>query len=255
MKKQATVNYKVLDQVEAVKSATLNCLSEDDHFEADKDEKNTGSPKKCVTLSDLLNVIDGAQRVERAFEISYASKASSITTFKRLFGNDGCERYTSDAITCFAQAFQAQFPSKPSITTVELAKFCGQYRGRPDIAVKEFADWLQRSADNFSCPADYTRLILVTIWTTDRCYRRLLCWAYFISTRIWHNCWDDGCHAQSEKHCAGFDVATPALGLPSTQNTSPGSDLVPEFMDAGFGNDIQPLLRNHISTVEASPTP
>ncbi|CAN9196587.1 unnamed protein product [Alternaria alternata] len=158
MKKQATVNYKVLDQVEAVKSATLNCLSEDDHFEADKDEKNTGSPKKCVTLSDLLNVIDGvsatgggmAIRVERAFEISYASKASSITTFKRLFGNDGCERYTSDAITCFAQAFQAQFPSKPSITTVELAKFCGQYRGRPDIAVKEFADWLQRSADNFS---------------------------------------------------------------------------------------------------------
>ncbi|CAN9181846.1 unnamed protein product [Alternaria alternata] len=163
MKKQATVNYKVLDQVEAVKSATLNCLSEDDHFEADKDEKNTGSPKKCVTLSDLLNVIDGAQRVERAFEISYASKASSITTFKRLFGNDGCERYTSDAITCFAQAFQAQFPSKPSITTVELAKFCGQYRGRPDIAVKEFADWLQRSADNFSCPADYTRLILASL--------------------------------------------------------------------------------------------
>ncbi|KAH8641922.1 hypothetical protein IG631_04863 [Alternaria alternata] len=36
---------------------------------------------------------------------------------------------------------------------------------------------------------------------------------------------------------------------------SPGSDLVPEFMDAGFGNDIEPLLRNHISTVEASPTP
>ncbi|KAI5376401.1 hypothetical protein J4E82_004896 [Alternaria postmessia] len=36
---------------------------------------------------------------------------------------------------------------------------------------------------------------------------------------------------------------------------SPGSDLVPEFMDAGFGNDIEPLLRNHTSTVEASPTP
>ncbi|CAN9229782.1 unnamed protein product [Alternaria sp. RS040] len=34
----------------------------------------------------------------------------------------------------------------------------------------------------------------------------------------------------------------------------PGSDLVPDFMDAGFGKDIEPLLRNHISTVEASPT-
>ena len=36
---------------------------------------------------------------------------------------------------------------------------------------------------------------------------------------------------------------------------STGSDLVPEFMDAGFGNDIEPLLSNHTSTVEASPTP
>ncbi|KAI5376402.1 hypothetical protein J4E82_004897 [Alternaria postmessia] len=95
MKKQATANYKVLDQVEAIKLLTLDCLSEGDEVEANKDEKNTGSPKRRI------------QRGERTFEISYASKASSIMTFKRLFDNDGCERYMSDAIARFAQAFQA----------------------------------------------------------------------------------------------------------------------------------------------------
>jgi hypothetical protein len=64
MKKQATANYKVLDQVEAIKLPTLDCLSEGDEFEANKDKKNTGSPKRRVTLSDLHNVINGIGAIE-----------------------------------------------------------------------------------------------------------------------------------------------------------------------------------------------
>jgi chaperone BCS1 len=147
-------------------------------------DKNDSSSTNSVTLSGLLNVIDGvnasegrlvimttnhpqkldpalyrAGRIERKFEITYASKASSIMTFKRLFDNDVCKRYTSDAIYRIAFAFQAQFPSKSRITTAELAKYCGQYRGRPDIAVKEFADWLKVGADKFTCPVDYTKVV------------------------------------------------------------------------------------------------
>ncbi|KAH6881788.1 hypothetical protein BKA58DRAFT_396156 [Alternaria rosae] len=80
-------------------------------------------------------------------------------TFKRLFDNDVCKRYTSEAIHRFALAFQAQFPSKSHITIAELAKYCGQCRGRPDIAVREFSDWLQRGAEKFSCPVDYANLV------------------------------------------------------------------------------------------------
>ncbi|EDU44506.1 ATP-dependent chaperone [Pyrenophora tritici-repentis Pt-1C-BFP] len=141
-------------------------------------------PPGTVTLSGLLNVLDGvnasegrlvimttnhpekldpalyrAGRVERKFEISYASKDSCILTFKRLFGNDVCKRYTSEAIDRFAQAFQAQFPSKSRITTAELTKYCGQYRGRPDVAVEEFADWVKRGADKFVIPRDYAKAV------------------------------------------------------------------------------------------------
>ncbi|KAG9193854.1 hypothetical protein G6011_03889 [Alternaria panax] len=184
MRKQATANSKVLDQVKAIKSATFEYLCEDAGDSAPVEgKKSTDRLKKRVTLSGLLNVIDGvnategrliimttnhhekldlalyrAGRVERKFDISYASQASSIMTFKRLFGNDICKRYTSEAIDRFAQAFQAQFPSKSRITTAELAKYCNQYRGRPEIAVKEFAHWLERGADQFSCPIDYTKL-------------------------------------------------------------------------------------------------
>jgi chaperone BCS1 len=183
MDKQATANSEVLNQVKAIKTATLDYLGEDDP-QVDEKKKSKGAAGKTVTLSGLLNVIDGvnategrliiittnhpekldpalyrAGRVERKFEITYASKASSTLTFKRLFDNDVCKRYTSEAIDRFAQAFQAQFPSKSRITTAELSKYCGQYRGRPDIAVKEFSDWLQRGADKFSYPIDYTQLV------------------------------------------------------------------------------------------------
>ncbi|KAF1838391.1 P-loop containing nucleoside triphosphate hydrolase protein, partial [Decorospora gaudefroyi] len=193
MERQADANHRVLEQAKSLKEATVKAFTYDDDDEDDqlKDKKpnppsdsNESSRKKSVTLSGLLNVIDGvnasegrllilttnhpekldpalyrAGRIERIFEISYASKASSIKTFKRLFDNDICQRYTSEAIDRFAQAFQAQFPSKSRITTAELAKYCSQYRGRPDKAVLEFADWLKVGADKFTCPVDYTKVV------------------------------------------------------------------------------------------------
>ncbi|KAE8874655.1 hypothetical protein PTNB73_01287 [Pyrenophora teres f. teres] len=192
IEKQQVVNQQILKQVNDMKTATPKRLdgsmfqmSRSLSGEAASSKSSDGegeSGNKSVTLSGLLNVLDGvnasegrlvimttnhpekldpalysAGRVERKFEISYASKASSILTFKRLFGNDICKRYTPEAIDRFAQAFQAQFPSKSRITTAELAKYCGQYRGRPDIAAKEFADWVERGADKFVIPVDYTK--------------------------------------------------------------------------------------------------
>jgi chaperone BCS1 len=187
MDKQAAANQKVMSELKAIKAEVFG---DDDYDEPrhrsqkPSTDKNDSSSTNSVTLSGLLNVIDGvnasegrlvimttnhpqkldpalyrAGRIERKFEITYASKASSIMTFKRLFDNDVCKRYTSDAIYRIAFAFQAQFPSKSRITTAELAKYCGQYRGRPDIAVKEFADWLKVGADKFTCPVDYTKVV------------------------------------------------------------------------------------------------
>jgi hypothetical protein len=189
MEKQRAANQKVLEKVlDQVKAIKAELMGDDDDYEPRHKSKKPSTDKNnpasnSVTLSGLLNVINGggtegrldimttnhpekldpalyrAGRIERKFEISYASKASSIMTFKRLFDNDVCKRYTTEAIDRFARAFQAQFPTKSRITTAELAKYCGQYRGRPDVAVQEFADWLKIGADKFTCPVDYTKVV------------------------------------------------------------------------------------------------
>ncbi|KAF1840281.1 P-loop containing nucleoside triphosphate hydrolase protein [Cucurbitaria berberidis CBS 394.84] len=133
-----------------------------------------------LSLSGLLNVIDGVNakegrimvmttnhpkkldpalyrpgRIDCKFELGYANKQSALLTFKRLFDNDVPKRYTTDAISRFAKAFHDQFPSNSKVTTAELCKYFGQYRGRPDKAVEEFAHWLEVGADKFTCPMDY----------------------------------------------------------------------------------------------------
>ncbi|KAF2821835.1 hypothetical protein CC86DRAFT_386201 [Ophiobolus disseminans] len=133
------------------------------------------NPNKKVTLSGLLNVIDGADaaegrlllmttncpevlddallragRVDEKFKIDFATKVTAELTFKRIFGLDKRNRFRPATIDRFAQAFAAQFPSRSRICTAELAKYCGQYRSRPEKAIEEFADWLKLGNDMFA---------------------------------------------------------------------------------------------------------
>lgn len=130
---------------------------------------------KKVTLSCLLNVIDGADaaegrlllmttncpevlhdallragRVDEKFKNDYAAKVPAKLTFKRIFGLDRRTRFKPATINRFAEAFAAQSPSRNTICTAALVMYCGQYRFRPEKAVEEFADWLQLGNDKFA---------------------------------------------------------------------------------------------------------
>jgi hypothetical protein len=123
-------------------------------------------PPKKVTLSGLLNVIDGATaaegrllimttnhpthldlalrrkgRVDRDFHIGYATKITAELTFNRIFGQDKCKEHTIEAINRFAKAFRVQFPIHSKIPTATVAAYCAHYRGRPCEAVRMFAEY------------------------------------------------------------------------------------------------------------------
>jgi chaperone BCS1 len=123
------------------------------------------NPNKKVSLSGLLNVIDGADaaegrlliittncpekldpallragRCDEKFKIDFATKVTSALTFKRIFGVEKDPKHKPATIDRFAKAFSAQFPSRSKISTAELAKYCGQYRSRPEKAVDHFPE-------------------------------------------------------------------------------------------------------------------
>jgi chaperone BCS1 len=132
------------------------------------------SVPKCVTLSGLLNVIDGASAIENRllimttnhpdkldpaltragrydskFHLGYATKNSAQRTFKRIFGADSCKRHKSEAIDRFAKAFKQQFPTNSQIPACDLPRHCGLYRNRPVEAIKDFAEWLIKGDEMF----------------------------------------------------------------------------------------------------------
>jgi chaperone BCS1 len=133
------------------------------------------NPNKKVSLSGLLNVIDGADaaegrlliittncpekldpallragRCDEKFKIDFATKVTSALTFKRIFGVEKDPKHKPATIDRFAKAFSAQFPSRSKISTAELAKYCGQYRSRPEKAVDHFPEWLELGNDKFA---------------------------------------------------------------------------------------------------------
>jgi chaperone BCS1 len=143
-----------------------------------KPKKIVSTPKR-VTLSGLLNVIDGASALENRllimttnhpekldpaltragrcdskFLIGYSTKETAEQTFKRIFGADTCKRHQSEAIDRFAQAFKQQFPGNSKISTCELARYCGMYRNRPVEAVQDFSKWLQNGEEIFAYTID-----------------------------------------------------------------------------------------------------
>ena len=132
-------------------------------------------PVKRVTMSGLLNVIDGAASVEgrllilttnhpkdldealtrrgrcdHHFHIGYATKTTAEQTFNRIFGTDPRKQHSLSAINRFAAAFKEQFPVNSEITTAELAFYCGMYCNQPVDAVKDFAKWLEVGDEIFS---------------------------------------------------------------------------------------------------------
>jgi chaperone BCS1 len=48
-----------------------------------------------------------------------------------------------------AEAFKVQSPNNSQVPICEFAKYCGQYRIRPDQAVKDFPEWLRAGDDMF----------------------------------------------------------------------------------------------------------
>jgi len=91
-----------------------------------------------------------AGRVDEKFKIDYATKVTAELTFKRIFGLDKRNKFKPETIDRFAKAFATQFPSRSTICTAELAKYCGMYRSRPEKAIEEFADWLKLGNDKFA---------------------------------------------------------------------------------------------------------
>jgi len=86
-------------------------------------------------------------RIDRDFFLDFATKHTAKLTFLRMFGAgaDKIKQFTDKAIRRFAQAVKQQFPSNSKITTATLAEYCGNFRGRPDQAVLEFAEWVRKS--------------------------------------------------------------------------------------------------------------
>jgi chaperone BCS1 len=184
---QAAAQHQTTQQLDSLKEILGDELGIDmDNYQPI--ERRTGKPKKPkvtspaptnpnakVSLSCLLNQIDGAAaaegrllilttncpevldaallragRIDEKFKIDFATKVTAELTFKRIFGLDKLNKFKPTTIDRFAQAFAAQFPSRSKICTAELAKYCGQYRGRPQAAIEEFADWLKLGDDMFA---------------------------------------------------------------------------------------------------------
>jgi hypothetical protein len=137
--------------------------------------QTTEATKNSVTLSGILNVIDGAAamegrllimttnhpekldpaftragRCDSRFHIGYATQNSAEQTFKRIFGADPCKLHHSAAIDRLAQLFKDQFPVKSQIPTCDLVKYCGMYCNQPHQAVKNFPEWLRIGDELFS---------------------------------------------------------------------------------------------------------
>ncbi|KAF2876701.1 hypothetical protein BDV95DRAFT_561370 [Massariosphaeria phaeospora] len=146
--KQAAENQRLISQMMESKHPGTNYHSSANIQQAPAAPK---APKQ-ITLSGLLNVIDGvgakegrllimttnaprsldkalyrAGRVDRRFEIGYATKLTAEKTFKRIFG-----------------AFRDQFPKLSKLPTAEISEYCASRRGRPDKAVTGFPEFLRK---------------------------------------------------------------------------------------------------------------
>lgn len=135
-----------------------------------RQQKSYGSEAPAgVTISCLLNLIDGVgakegrlliittnriasidERITRCGRIShpfhffgYSTKETTALTFKHMFGSFPIgEPPTGARLEKLAKAFAARCPLN-FVTPSELGDYCDGYRGKPELAVAKFRDWIQ----------------------------------------------------------------------------------------------------------------
>lgn len=137
-------------------------------------QSTTAATEKNVTLSGLLNVIDGAAatngrllilttnhpelldpaltragRCDSKFHIGFATPSTAEQTCLRIFGADTCKKHSLDAIERYAQAFREQFPAQSEVATCDLARYCGLYRNRLVEAVRDFPRFFAEGMEMF----------------------------------------------------------------------------------------------------------
>jgi len=119
-------------------------------------------PPKKVTLSGLLNVMDGVTskdgvlmimttnapksldkalirpgRVDRNIYMGFSNKITAGCSFRRIYGTDPRCRYTKAQIERYSEMFSSQVPSD-TFSTAEIINYLVQRRGQPKKAVEEF---------------------------------------------------------------------------------------------------------------------
>jgi chaperone BCS1 len=133
------------------------------------DTQGKASKPERVSLSGLLNVIDGVGakqgrllimttnapksldpalhrrgRIDKVIHMSYCTKETAELTFKRIFGKDRRRAHTQGAIDRYAAVFKAQFPQRTKLVPAGLAVYLLTHRGNPQSAIKEFPEFLRR---------------------------------------------------------------------------------------------------------------
>lgn len=123
---------------------------------------------KKVTLSGLLNVIDGAGakqgrllimttnaprqldgalirrgRIDKVIHMGYSTKETAELAFKRIFGNDPRRRHKMEAINRQAMRFRNRFNPKAKLEPAAVATYLLMHRGNPEAAVEEFPEFLR----------------------------------------------------------------------------------------------------------------
>ncbi|KAJ8107739.1 hypothetical protein OPT61_g8660 [Boeremia exigua] len=144
-----------------------------DEYEDDPEEycrKNNikiGPEQSFVTLSGLLNVLDGPGakegrivilttnsprtldkaitrkgRVDRILYLGYTSPESAVCTFKRMFGTDLTFHVPEDELDRLAKRFARKIP-RDMFTPCEISDYCRDHRGEPGKAIREFGKFVE----------------------------------------------------------------------------------------------------------------
>ncbi|KAF2730309.1 P-loop containing nucleoside triphosphate hydrolase protein, partial [Polyplosphaeria fusca] len=132
------------------------------------DSSDKPKPKTLVTLSGLLNVIDGAGakdgrllimtsnapdsldealirdgRIDMEIYMKKSDAIMAAITFKRCFGSDPRRKISNSELDRLSILFGEQIPDD-AFATCEIQNYCMKYRGRPEKAVENFSHFIEQ---------------------------------------------------------------------------------------------------------------